>query len=433
MNRWWPVRGLAVSLALLVTSCTTQAGGGPDGAGARPQSPLPGSSRPADRLPVGVSFDQSVRRLADGSPVRVGVLTVAQGADADVEAGHGGAVATTATVRELARRAGAAAAVNGTYFDTDSPLYKGDPLGLYVSRGALLSESVGERTTLVLPGQGLRPYITELRSSTSVTSSDGASAVVDGTDRTPGRILGCGGVGGDRLASTGAKTVAPLPGQVCVDPDEIVDFPAQWGVATPAAGPGSVEVRLDARSVVTGVQSPSGGRVPPAGRTLVGTGTGAAWLRRHATPGRTLTVASRLTDAEGRQVDLAHASLLGAGPALVRSGRAWINTTANGVSAAAARTRSPRTVAGIRPDGTLLLVVLDGRRPGVSEGASLAEAAAILLSLGAEDAMNLDGGGSSTMVVLDRVRNSPTDHGRTADARQRKVSNAIVVVPRRDR
>jgi exopolysaccharide biosynthesis protein len=97
------------------------------------------------------------------------------------------------------------------------------------------------------------------------------------------------------------------------------------------------------------------------------------------------------------------------------------------------RSRAPRTVAGVRADGTLLLVVFDGRRPGVSEGVTLPEAAGVLLSLGAVDAMNLDGGGSSTMVVRDRVRNSPSDPGRTDDRRQRKVSNAIAVVPRRGR
>ena len=74
--------------------------------------------------------------------------------------------------------------------------------------------------------------------------------------------------------------------------------------------------------------------------------------------------------------------------------------------------------------------MFDGRQPGVSEGVSLTEAARIMVSLGAVDAMNLDGGGSSTMVVRDKVRNSPSDPGKTDDARQRKVSNALVVVPR---
>lgn len=438
MNGRWAVRAAALALAPLLVSCSARSGsdmGSSDRGGDVPMhTSSPSATDPSARpLPDGVSFTQSVRTLEDGSPVRTSVLTVAQGAPVDIEGVHGGSVASTDTVRDLARSAGAVAAVNGTFFDSDSERYKGDPLGLYVSRGVLLSEAAGGRTALVLPGAGERPRITELRSATQVTSSDGARAVVDGTDRVPGRIVGCGGVGGDRLTDTGAPTTAPLPGRICEDSDEIVQFAAGWGPATPYVGGGSVEAVLDARSTVTGVRSPAGGAVQDGGSSLVGIGAGADWLRVHARPGRTLTVSSVLTDAHGVRVRGDRASVFGAGPALVRSGRAWINAAANGVSEGAVRTRAPRTVAGVRADGTLLLVVFDGRRPGVSEGVTLPEATGVLLSLGAVDAMNLDGGGSSTMVVRDRVRNSPSDPGRSDDRRQRKVSNAIAVVPRQVR
>lgn len=60
----------------------------------------------------------------------------------------------------------------------------------------------------------------------------------------------------------------------------------------------------------------------------------------------------------------------------------------------------PRTALGIDDGGrTLVLVVVDGRQPGYSEGASLAELAEVLRLLGADDAVNLDGGGTTTMVV----------------------------------
>lgn len=438
MNGRWSVRAAALAIASLLVACSVQSGsdaGSSDRDGYVPaHTPSPSATAPSTRpLPDGVSFTQAIRTLKDGSPVRTSVLTVARSAPVDLEAVHGGSVASTDTVRDLARRAGAVAAVNGTFFDSDSERYKGDPLGLYVSRGTLLSEATGGRTALILPGAGEGPRITELRSATRVASSDGARAVVDGIDRVPGRIVGCGGVGGDRLTDTGVPTTAPLPGRICEDPDEIVEFTAGWGPATPYAGGDSVEAILDARSKVTGVRSPAGGAVPDGGRALVGTGSGADWLRAHARPGRTLTVASVLTDVHGVRVRGDGASVFGAGPALVRSGRTWINAAANGVSEGAVRSRAPRTVAGVRADGTLLLVVFDGRRPGVSEGVTLPEAAGVLLSLGAVDAMNLDGGGSSTMVVRDRVRNSPSDPGRTDDRRQRKVSNAIAVVPRRGR
>jgi hypothetical protein len=59
----------------------------------------------------------------------------------------------------------------------------------------------------------------------------------------------------------------------------------------------------------------------------------------------------------------------------------------------------PRTLAGVRPDGRLLLVTIDGRRPGWSAGVTLPEAARVMRSLAARDALHLDGGGSTTMTV----------------------------------
>lgn len=76
--------------------------------------------------------------------------------------------------------------------------------------------------------------------------------------------------------------------------------------------------------------------------------------------------------------------------------------------------RHPRTIVGLSEDyQTLFLVTIDGRQPGYSTGASLAEAAGIMLHLGAWRAINVDGGGSTTMVVRDpdgasQLVNSPS-------------------------
>jgi exopolysaccharide biosynthesis protein len=85
--------------------------------------------------------------------------------------------------------------------------------------------------------------------------------------------------------------------------------------------------------------------------------------------------------------------------------------------------RQPRTLAGVRPDGTLLLVTVDGRLPGWSVGMTLPEAARLMRSLGARDALNLDGGGSTTMVVRGEVVNRP------ADRVERRVSDGLFVFP----
>lgn len=64
--------------------------------------------------------------------------------------------------------------------------------------------------------------------------------------------------------------------------------------------------------------------------------------------------------------------------------------------------RHPRTLVGLSRDGrTMYLVTIDGRLPGFSTGASLAEAAGVLRHIGAWSALNVDGGGSTTMIVRD--------------------------------
>jgi len=94
-------------------------------------------------------------------------------------------------------------------------------------------------------------------------------------------------------------------------------------------------------------------------------------------------------------------------------------------------TLEPRTAVGINKNGRFLyLVVVDGRQPFYSEGATLADLAQILIRYGAHMAMNLDGGGSTTMVIqgedgLPLVLNSPIDS--YIPGRERSVANHLGV------
>ncbi len=94
--------------------------------------------------------------------------------------------------------------------------------------------------------------------------------------------------------------------------------------------------------------------------------------------------------------------------------------------------RHNRTAVGLRPDGTLLLVAVDGRRPE-AQGMSLFELAATLRYLGCVEALNLDGGGSTTLWIADQahhgVMNYPSDNGRFDHAGERTVNNCLLVLP----
>ncbi len=75
-------------------------------------------------------------------------------------------------------------------------------------------------------------------------------------------------------------------------------------------------------------------------------------------------------------------------------------------------------------DGRLLLVTVDGRQPGWSVDASFVESAAIMRALGAAEAVNLDGGGSTTMAVGPDLVNRPSDA-----TGERPDADAIVLLP----
>lgn len=92
----------------------------------------------------------------------------------------------------------------------------------------------------------------------------------------------------------------------------------------------------------------------------------------------------------------------------------------------------PRTAVGLDGRGRLILAVAEGRRPGRSEGLTLGELAELMLGLGCVDALNLDGGGSSVLVVRVpgrgyRVLTPPTDGAGPLRFR-RPVPNALAVV-----
>ena len=92
------------------------------------------------------------------------------------------------------------------------------------------------------------------------------------------------------------------------------------------------------------------------------------------------------------------------------------------------RRRNPRTAVGRRADGTVLLVVADGRNAEAA-GLSMTELQAVMAALGCIDAVNLDGGGSTAMVVRGQVVNHPSDNRQFDAAGERPVAGAVVVRP----
>ena len=90
--------------------------------------------------------------------------------------------------------------------------------------------------------------------------------------------------------------------------------------------------------------------------------------------------------------------------------------------------RHPRTFVGTTRDGWVYLVVIDGRAPGKADGASIHETALIARLLGLDNALNLDGGGSSTLWTRSGgVISNPCDNRRFDHSGQRRVPNAVII------
>jgi len=296
------------------------------------------------------------------------------------------------TTSSMAKRAGAVAAVNGGFFSIRAPrAYSGDPTGISVVGGRLLSEAVPGRTALVLTGRKAR--ITELDSLVMVQAPDGSTAKVTGVNRVAGQ-------------------------------EELILYTEDLGTKTPRDQ--GVEAVIDEQGKIVKVRT-AGGAVPRGHRVLHGTGAWADWLWSTAWKGRVMRVSTQVVDLRTRRrIALTpNTHILGSGVGILRNGRQYITAATDGMASDhMILRRHPRTLAGVTKSGALILATVDGRAPGVTVGASMIEAAQLMRWLGAQNAINLDGGGSSTMVVNNKVVNSPSDGA------ERAVGDALLILPR---
>ena len=156
--------------------------------------------------------------------------------------------------------------------------------------------------------------------------------------------------------------------------------------------------------------------VIPDGAVVLSASGRPAWLLSGLKTGSKVKIFQSLGATWDRAV---HA--VGAGPCLVKDGQIYVTTVNEEFGSDVAGGRAPRTAIGVDSAGKALLVVVDGRRR-TSLGLTLYELAQFMLELGAVDAMNLDGGGSSEMIVGSRIVNQPSD------GRERRIGAGIAVI-----
>jgi Phosphodiester glycosidase len=388
----------------LALSCAVAAALGLGAHAPAAAAPLPASLAPpapfpvvvassAEREPVAPGVARATYRLVTvAGPVVVSVVMV-DPREPTVRLGavlaHDSIVSKDEPASSMARRTGAVAGINGDYFDISAT---GAPVGMLV-RGGVLDRTPSSRVALAVGRDG------GVRFDTYRFFGNAASGIVS-------------------VPITSLNEWPPGAGAALLTP--------AFGAAPPSTPNVSL---LDLQPLPTDISGVRRYRVaartdgppwPPAAGLRLAYGPAAQGFGPVPDVGDVVTVAY---DTDPPLADVAAA--VGGGPLLLRDG-APVDDPAS-PNYADRDKRIPAAAAARLPDGTLALVVVDGRRPATSIGVNRAELTALLRGLGATDAMLFDSGGSATLVARVLGDAAASVVNEPSDGTERPVADGLFV------
>lgn len=344
---------------------------------------------------------QTILMKTDGGPLNVYVLK-ADLSDpylkVDTIIGGDGTLNSNQTVSEMAKRTGAVAAINGDFFQMNE---SGRTIGLAYQGGRLV-ESPAQRSDMY--GFGLTadktPLIELFSFSGKVTAANGKSFPLAGINK-PGYLL---------MSNTSS------------DNDTLNLYNTLWGTTSRGKLPnftGVVEAVVENGVVKRILTDQPGVTIPANGYILKGHGPAAKFITENLKPGSKVSY-TYTVEPRGRDLFAA----VGGQALLVQDGHlpSYFSQNITG--------RHARTAAGISKDGkTLYLVAVEKQSAAdgtvVSVGMTQEELAGFLISIGAWRAVNLDGGGSTTMAARHLGEFSASLVNRPQGNAQRRVPDAI--------
>lgn len=292
-----------------------------------------------------------------------------------------------ATVSELVKRTGAIAGINASFFP-----YTGRPVGVMVRKGELISSTRPFRPDFGWGSDkqtalGFLNYKGSLRASSLQVDIDTINE-----EAKPDTLS----LDTDTCGYALTKTVKGTCAMLRVLDDRLTPD-STWDAEVISVTPDQDKMPI------------------PAGQAaLVGTGIRAAEVAS-LKPGDRVEINVKVSGFDWSKID----NCVCGGPMLLRDGKKVVDWKEEGFNDEFSNKRHPRTAVGRDAAGNLWLVVVDGKL-SESVGATLEEMADVMAKLGCVDAMNLDGGASSTMNLLGEDVNRP------ADGVERKVANAIL-------
>ena len=302
----------------------------------------------------------------------------------------------TETVAGIAERHQPIAAVNAGYFQQN-----GDPAGVMTIDGRLVSDTRRPRGAVGITqdATGVRLIFARLRASASLVITSGSrptTVPVNGVDTT--RLRG-----------------------------QLMLYTPSYHADTDTAK-GGLEWVVDAQRgrVLSGPLEAGATAIPRNGFVLSFGGLTPPAALKGLKRGTRVKLAVTYDPVEGEPgVWTAAQDIVGGAGLLIRDGRDVEDWSIETFTTTFAELRHPRTMIGTAADRAIWLVTVDGRQPERSVGMTLVELRTLARRLGLVNALNLDGGGSTTMWVQGQVVNNPSEA-----TGQRKVSDALLVFPR---
>lgn len=314
------------------------------------------------------------KKLINSKPVKVNVLEIDRSANPDIRLAPSLAGSTPhskATIKQIAHKTNAVAAINGTYFKPNT----GTPLGMLVIDNKVISGPVYNRVAL-----GLR----EKDFVMSRTDITGKIITKNGNIR-------INNVNQPRMLSS-----------------DVLLYTPEWGKTSPLVKSGHIAIKVVNNIVVDKSKLNS---MTIASNTVIIDAPQAtvADIELGDEIAYEFSVNEKLKGAE---------HVISGGPYLVKDGKIFVDVNEQKLTSIGGR--NPRTAIGFTKDYRLIMVTIDGREES-SVGITLMDLAELMKSFGCVYAMNLDGGGSTVMYVNGKVVNSPVVKGGI------QISNALTV------
>jgi len=360
-----------------------------------------------------------IKRGTEKEPVKINLLRLdLSKVRLDVVHAKDAAIGTEIT-SSIATRHGAIAAINAGFFRLDKSLFAGDAAGVLQIDGKLLSESNNSRIALAISNEKNKTEIVfgHLKTESWIGFSKDAVLPLSGINRerrSNEMILYKSGFHPNTLTdSEGTEVIFKIK---CKTPKRIVS--AEFCTAKiieVREQSGGTEIFADNYVVSIGKDTPQDFK------------SFLSYIKKYPDSDFFRFGNEFITSEAAKKSAFEKAEdIVGGVPQLIKNGKIEITWEQEKSSKAFVETRHPRTAVARLKNGKFLMVTVDGRQPNVSVGMNLNELAEMLLEFGAIDAMNFDGGGSTTMFLGGKVVNHPSDK-----EGERKVSDAILVFPRK--